>query len=155
MPLSVGAYAQLRHLGPGLKNVITDKVKTPSRLIDRYKAVDSGMTFKQVQQSSTRVIDELNELKSSISALEAKLSLNPDNLDLAGELNTLKLLREEKESIYQHYTDVLNRSPKAEPKQRIGSGSYTVTTSDGQIYELNDAFGGPLGDMFRRICFFW
>ena len=149
---SVGAYAQLRHLGPGLKNVITDKVKTPSRLIDRYKAVDSGMTFKQVQQSSTRVIDELNELKSSISALEAKLSLNPDNLDLAGELNTLKLLRKEKESIYQHYTDVLNRSPKAEPKQRIGSGSYTVTTSDGQIYELNDAFGGPLGDMFRRIA---
>ena len=149
---SVGAYAQLRHLGPGLKNVITDKVKTPSRLIDKYKAVDSGMTFKQVQQSSTRVIDELNELKSSISALEAKLSLNPDNLDLAGELNTLKLLREEKESIYQHYTDVLNRSPKAEPKQRIGSGSYTVTTSDGQIYELNDAFGGPLGDMFRRIA---
>ena len=149
---SVGAYAQLRHLGPGLKNVITDKVKTPSRLIDRYKAVDSGMTFKQVQQSSTRVIDELNELKSSISALEAKLSLNPDNLDLAGELNTLKLLREEKESIYQHYTDVLNRSPRAEPKQRIGSGSYTVTTSDGQVYELNDAFGGPLGNMFRRIA---
>jgi hypothetical protein len=149
---SVGAYAQLRHLGPGLKNVITDKVKTPSRLIDRYKAVDSGMTFKQVQQSSTRVIDELNELKSSISALEAKLSLNPNNLDLAGELNTLKLLREEKESIYQHYTDVLNRSPKAEPKQRIGSGSYTVTTSDGQVYELNDAFGGPLGNMFRRIA---
>jgi len=149
---SIGAYAQLRHLGPGLKNVITDKVKTPSRLIDRYKAVDSGMTFKQVQQSSTRVIDELNKLKSSISALEAKLSLNPDNLDLAGELNTLKLLREEKESIYKHYTDVINRSPKAEPKQRIGSGSYTVTTSDGQVYELNDAFGGPLGDMFRRIA---
>ena len=149
---SIGAYAQLRHLGPGLKNIITDKVKTPSRLIDKYKAVDSGMTFKQVQQSSVGVIDELNKLKSSISALEAKLSLNPDDLDLAGELNTFKLLQEEKQSIYQHYTDVLNRSPKAEPKQRIGSGSYTVTTSDGQVYELNDAFGGPLGDMFRRIA---
>jgi hypothetical protein len=149
---SIGAYAQLRHLGPGLKNVITDKVKTPSRLIDSYRAVDSGMTFKQVQESSTRVIDDLNKLKSSISALEAKLSLNPDDLDLAGELNTFKLLREEKESIYQHYTDVLNRSPKAEPKQRIGTGSYRVTTSDGQVYDLNDAFGGPLGDMFRRIA---
>lgn len=318
---SIGAYAQLRHLGPGLKNIITDKVKTPSRLIDKYKAVDSGMTFKQVQQSSVGVIDELNKLKSSISALEAKLSLNPDDLDLAGELNTFKLLQEEKQSIYQHYTDVLNRSKGAKlkpvypnvrnytdggtgglpgtrsvvgfvdtkyvskmpgntvdtervnffrkelssgkgfdepimvvynndsglayvgegnhrlqaallenipyvpirvvrgtesemisftkegrsPKQiknnktlpfttggaqgpveymppdvhpsfifdkeyitdkdlfaqggkeldtkkRIGSGSYTVTTSDGQVYELNDAFGGPLGDMFRRIA---
>jgi len=149
---SVGAYAQLRHLGPGLKNVITDKVKTPSRLIDRYKAVDSTMTFKQVQESSTKVIDDLNKLKSSISALEAKLSLNPDDLDLAGELNTFKLLQEEKQSIYQHYTDVLNRNKGKEPKQRIGTGSYKVTTSDGQVYELNDAFGGPLGDMFRRIA---
>ena len=149
---SVGAYAQLRHLGPGLKNVITDKVKTPSRLIDRYKAVDSTMTFKQVQESSTKVIDDLNKLKSSISALEAKLSLNPDDLDLAGELNTFKLLQEEKQSIYQHYTDVLNRNKGKQPKQRIGTGSYKVTTSDGQVYELNDAFGGPLGDMFRRIA---
>jgi hypothetical protein len=27
-----------------------------------------------------------------------------------------------------------------------------VTTSDGQTYELNDAFSGPLGEMFRRIA---
>ena len=149
---SVGAYAQLRHLGPGLKNVITDKMPTPSRLIDRYKAINSNVTLKQVQQSSVSVIDELKVLKDKISALETKLSLNPDDLDLAGELNTFKLLQEEKQSIYQHYTDVLNRSKGKDPKQRIGSGSYTVTTSDGQVYELNDAFGGPLGDMFRRIA---
>ena len=149
---SVGAYAQLRHLGPGLKNIITDKMPTPSRLIDRYKAVNSNVTLKQTQQSSVGIIDELNKLKSSISALEAKLSLNPNDLDLAGELNTFKLLQEEKQSIYQHYTDVLNRSKGKDPKQRIGSGSYTVTTSDGQVYDLDDAFGGPLGDMFRRIA---
>ena len=149
---SVGAYAQLRHLGPGLKNVITDKVGTPARLIDRYRAVDAGMTFKQVQKSSTRVIDELNDLKTKISTIETKLSLNPDDLDLSGELNTFKLLQEEKQAIYQHYVDVLNRSPKAQPKQSIGTGSYRVTTSDGQIYDLNDAFGGPLGDMFKRIA---
>ena len=41
---------------------------------------------------------------------------------------------------------------KIDTKKRIGSGSYTVTTSDGQVYELNDAFGGPLGDMFRRTA---
>jgi len=149
---SVGAYAQLRHLGPGLKNVITDKVATPARLIDRYRAVDAGMTLAQVQKSSTRVIDELKDLKTKIGVAEGKLVLNPDDLDVAGELNTLKLLQEEKQAVYQHYTDVLNRNPKADPNKGIGTGSYRVTTSDGQVYDLNDAFGGPLGDMFKRIA---
>ena len=149
---SVGAYASLRHLGPGLKNFVYDKVGMPARLIDRYRAVDAGMTLKQVQQASTGIIDELKGLKSKISAAEAKSSLKPDDLDLATELNTLKLLQEEKQAVYQHYTDVLNRSPKAQPKQRIGTGSYKVTTSDGQEYILHDAFGGPLGDMFKKIA---
>jgi hypothetical protein len=148
---SVGAYAQLRHLGPGLKNVIYDKVSTPARLVDRYRAVDSGMNFKQVQNANTKVIDDLNKVKEKISALEAKVSLKPDDLDLAGELNTLKLLQEEKQAVYQHYSKVLNKSKNAKPSQRIGSGSFEVTTSDGQTYILDDAFGGPLGVMSKGI----
>ena len=149
---SVGAFTTLRHIGPGLKNVITDKIGTPARLVDRYRPVDAGMNVSQVQQASTKVINELKELKTKISALETKASLKPDDLDIAGELNTLKLLEEEKRAVYQHYTDVLNRNKTKNPKKRIGSGSYEVTTSDGQTYILNDAFGGPLGDMFRRIA---
>ena len=149
---SIGAYAQLRHLGPGLKNVIYDKISTPARLVDKYRAVDAGLTFRQVQKLNTKVINELNELKNGISVLEAKLSLNPDDIDLAGELNTFKLLQEEKQAIYQHYSTVLNKSKNIKPDQTIGSGSYNVTTSDGQKYILDDAFGGPLGDMFKRIA---
>jgi len=149
---SIGAYAQLRHLGPGLKSVIYDTVATPARLVDKYRAVDAGLTFRQVQKLNTKVINELNELKTGISALETKVSLNPDDLDLAGELNTLKLLQEEKQAIYQHYSNVLNKSKNVKPDQTIGSGSYDVTTSDGQTYVLDDAFGGPLGDMFKRIA---
>jgi len=149
---SIGAYAQLRHLGPGLKNVLNDKVSTPARLIDRYRAVDSGMTFKQVQQANTKVVNDLNDIKTKISTLEAKVSLKPDDLDLSGELNTLRLLEEEKRAVYQHYSKVLNKSKNAKPDQSIGRGSFEVTTSDGQVYVLDDAFGGPLGDMFKRIA---
>ena len=149
---SVGAYAQLRHLGPGLKDIVTDRFPTPARLIDRYRAVTGGTTFSQVQKSANKVTNELNDIKARISATEAKVSLNPDDLDLSGELNTLKLLQEEKQAVYQHYADVLNRSPKAQPKKTIGTGSYRVTTSDGQVYDLDDALGGPLGDMFKRIA---
>ena len=149
---SIGAYAQLRHLGPGLKSILNDTVGTPARLVDKYRAVDAGLTFRQVQKLNTKVINELNELKAGISALEAKVSLNPDDIDLAGELNTFKLLQEEKQSIYQHYSTVLNKSKNVKPDQTIGSGSYNVTTSDGQTYILDDALGGPLGDMFKRIA---
>jgi hypothetical protein len=149
---SVGSLATLRHLGPGLKNAINNSVAVPARFIDSYRAVDQGMNIKQVQDSSVKVISELNKLKSTIGELEAKLSLKPDDIDLNGELNTLKLLQEEKVAVYNHYADVLSRKGIKDPKQRIGAGSYKVTTSDGEIYDLNDAFGGPLGDMFRKIA---
>lgn len=149
---AVGAMATLRHLGPGIKNVINNTVAVPARYVDKYRAVDSGLTIKQVQQASEGVIGELNVLKGEISALEAKVSLNPDDLDLIGELNTKKLLREEKESVYNHYASVLNKRKTKTPKDRIGTGSYEVVTTDGQKYVLPDAFGGELGDVFRRIA---
>ena len=149
---SVGSIATLRHLGPGVKNLINNTIPVPARFIDTYRAVDSGKNIKQVQQASVKVINELKKLRSTIGTLEAKLSLDPDDLDAVGELNTLRLLEEEKLAVYNHYTDILNRKGVANPKARIGSGSYRVTTSDGEIYDLDDAFGGPLGDMFRKIA---
>lgn len=149
---AVGSIATLRHLGPGIKNVFNNTIATPARLIDRYRPVDAGRTLSKVQQGSTAVIRELTDLKKKIAEAETKLSLKPNDIELSGEVNTLKLLQEEKQAVYDHYVDVLNRSKAAKPKDRIGTGSYEITTSDGQTYILDDAFGGPLGDMFRRIA---
>ena len=149
---SVGAFASFRHLGPGMKNIINNSLAVPARLVDRYRPIDANMTFHEVQAASTGVIKELTDLKSKIAGLEAQVQLKPDDLNLAGELSTAQLLQEEKQAVYDHYVDVLNRSKKVEPKARIGTGSYEITTSDGNKYVLHDAFGGPLGDMFRRIA---
>ena len=149
---AVGSFATLRHLGPGLKNILNNTVAVPARLVDRYAPIDSGMTFKQVQQSSTTVVKELEALKKTISEAETKLSLKPEDLDLAGKVNTFKELQKEKLAVYNHYSEVLNRAKSSNPKARIGTGSFEVTTSDGQKYVLHDAFGGPLGDMFRKIA---
>ena len=149
---SVGSFATLQHLGPGIKNLINNTIATPARLVDRYRAVDSGRTLPQIQAASTGVIKELNELKSQISEAEAKLQLNPNSTQWQGKLNTLKLLQEEKQSVYDHYVGVLNRAKGMTPKQRIASGSYEFVGSDGKTYILDDAFGGPLGDMFRKLA---
>ena len=93
-----------------------------------------------------------DEFVKTARQAETKLSFNPDNIDLMGEINTLKLLQEEKLAVYNSYAQTLSSSKKAKPKDRIGSGSFTVTTSDGQKYILDDAQGGPLGDMYRKIA---
>jgi hypothetical protein len=49
---SVGAMASLRHLGPGLKNIVNNTVRTPARLVDKYSPIDSGMTFAGVQKAN-------------------------------------------------------------------------------------------------------
>jgi hypothetical protein len=149
---SVGSLATLRHLGPGFKNLLNNTVAVPARLVDRYAPVGSGMTLKQIQQKNVGIIKELETLKKDISAGEARLSLDPDDLDLAGKVNTFKELQQEKLAVYNHYTDLLNRSKNLNPKARIGTGSFEAVTSDGQKYILDDAFGGPLGEMFRKIA---
>ncbi len=149
---SVGAMASLRHLGPGIKNIVNNSVRTPARLVDKYNPLGTTATLEKVQKASNGVIRELEELKSKIGAAEAKLSLDPEDIDLLGEVNTLKLLQEEKLAVYENYANALNQSKKARPKDRIGTGTFKVTTSDGQVYEMDDAFGSPLGDMFRKIA---
>ena len=149
---AVGAMTTLSHLGPGLKNIVNNTVRVPARMIDTYLPVHDGMTIKNVQQSATIVIRELKDLKTKIADLEARVSLRPDDLSAAGELNTLKLIQEEKQAVYAHYTDIINKVGTVTPKKRIAQGTYEVTTSDGQTYKLYDAFGGPLGDMFRKIA---
>jgi hypothetical protein len=150
---AVGAMTTLSHLGPGLKNIVNNKVRVPARLIDTYKTFGvEGLRTKNVQQSSTFVVKQLNELKTKIAEGEAKLSLHPENVNLAGEINTLKLLQEEKMAVYNHYTEIINKAGTVTKQDRIGQGTYSITTSDGQQYELYDAFGGPLGDMFRKIA---
>ncbi len=149
---AVGAMTTLRHLGPGLKNIINNTTRVPARLVDTYLPVHDGKNIKHIQQSTTVVVRELNNLKSKIGELEAKTSLRPDDLDAAGELNTLKLLQEEKQAVYNHYTEIINKVGTKDPKQRIGQGTYDITTSDGSKYQLYDAFGGPLGEMFRKIA---
>ena len=149
---AVGAMTTLRHLGPGFKNIINNSVRVPARLVDRYLPVHDGMKIKNVQQSASSVIKDLSQIKTKIAEAEARVSLRPDDIDAAGELNTLKLLEEEKQAVYAHYTDIINKVGTVVPKQRIGTGSYKVTLSDGTSYDLYDAFGGPLGDMFRKLA---
>ena len=149
---AVGAMASLRHLGPGVSHFVYNTNKESARLVDRYRKIDAGRKLPEIQKDSVKVTKELDELKTKIAGLEARATLFPDDANLATELSTARLLREEKLAVYEHLSGVLARNTELTPKKRIAAGSYEVTTSDGEKYILDDAFGGPLGDMFRNIA---
>lgn len=149
---AVGSFASLRHLGPGVKNFVYNTNKDAARFVDRYRKIDAGRTYSEVQTDTVKLTKELDTLKSKVGELEARASLFPDDASLATELSTARLLREEKLAVYDHLSGVIARNTELTPKKRIASGSYEVTTSDGAIYILDDSFGGPLADMFRKIA---
>jgi hypothetical protein len=149
---SVGALAALRHLGPGVKNVVYNTVKTPGRIIDKYRPVDEGMTYGQIEAKIPSLVKEIEERSALINKLEGQAALRKNDPELAVEISTLKMLQEEKNAIYNHYQDVLAKNTKMDKKAKVGSGAYEVTASDGQTYILDDAFGGPIGEIFRRLA---
>jgi hypothetical protein len=93
---AVGSMASLRHLGPGVKNYVYNTKQVTARLIDRYRAIDAGRTYAEVEADTRGLVKELDDLKTKIGELEAKASLKPKDAELAAELNTARLLREEK-----------------------------------------------------------
>ena len=149
---AVGGMTSLSGLGNGLKNVIYNTTKEPARLVDRHRKVGSGLKFSEINEQSTKLIANLDLLKLKINELEAKVSLYPDDAELATELNTVRTLRAEKLDVYNHNAKVLATSKNMTPKQRIGTGSFEVTTSDGEKYLLDDSYGGPLGEMWRKLA---
>jgi hypothetical protein len=149
---AVGSMASLQHLGPGVKNFVYNTNKQAARLVDRYRKIDAGRTLAEVNTDTVKLTKELDVLKAKVGELEARASLFPDDANLAMELSTARLLREEKLAVYDHLSGVIARNTELTPKKRIASGSYEVTTSDGAVYILDDAFGGPLGEMFRKIA---
>ena len=82
----------------------------------------------------------------------ARVGDTPLNADTLAEINTLRNLLEEKTMVKSHYGSLIERMSSKNYKTRMGTeGMVEHTTSDGQKYQLYDAFGGPLGDMFRQL----
>jgi hypothetical protein len=154
---SVGAMASVRHLGEGMKNVMFDRIKAPQTLVDHFKFLPSkGADMAQVALERKGVSDEIASLESRIAALEKSPGATATNeyvldADVLTEINTLKNLLEEKTVVDSHYASLLSRMSKKNYKTRMGEGLIEHTTSDGQTYKLYDAFGGPLGEMFRNL----
>ena len=149
---SLGAMASIRHLGEGMKDMMFDRVKAPSAISDRFSFLPTKSNrIADVVKVRNGLTKEIDTLKSRIAELEKETSINPYNADALAEISTLNNLLEEKIMVDSHYASLITRMSKKNFKTQMGQGTIEHVTSDGQKYELYDAFGGPLGDMFRQL----
>ena len=99
--------------------------------------------FEDLYNIASRDIKEVATLVKEYQKQDFATQLGNANTAIQTHTNSYKELQKEKLDVYNHYADVLNQAPKAEPKKKIGTGSFEVTLSDGSVHNLPDAFGGP------------
>jgi len=101
-------------------------------------------------------VDEMNQHYDNVAKLrerhERKFG-NPANapekvyqdpIDLA-DRDLFETLLVEKQAMYDKTNEAMSRMEQG--KRRMASGTYEYTGVDGTVYTLDEAYGGPLGDM--------
>lgn len=149
---AVGSLASLRHLGPGLKNLIFNTTREPQRLIDGYKiSKEEGSTVAEIAAKRNSLLTEINDLQKEVNNISSESFVKPNDIDLALKANVKKQILDEKKMLYAHYVDVLERNATKPPKARVGGGQIEHTTADGNTYIIDDALGGKFSGMFRDL----
>ena len=148
---SVGAMASVRNLGEGMKNLMFNRIPMPTRLVDNFTfATGKTVRTAQIAEEAKALKAELDASKLELSKLEQQVKVNPNDAGTISDIGTLRNLIEEKQAIYDHQVNTVTKYGSGK-KIQLGDGVIEKTTSDGQKYNLYDAFGGELGDMFRKF----
>lgn len=149
---SLGAMTSVRNLGRGMRNMMFNTMPAKERIIDNFNFIPGApATLSSVVEARNAVKTEIDGLNSKIAELEARVAENPMDAGSLSDLGTMRNLRDEKAQIYSHQANLAERMASKKFKHREGQGMVEITTSDGQVYNMYDAFGGPLGDMFRNL----
>ncbi len=82
---TVGAMASLRHAGEGMRNLVDNTRTAKNRMVDNYNA-PAKIDYKALKEDLQKSGSEIARLSKEIANLEARVSLDPDNADLIGEL---------------------------------------------------------------------
>jgi hypothetical protein len=146
---SVGSIASLRHLGEGLNNIVYNKIANPSfRVVDRMWNAGGKMNYVDHKNEFAKLGAQIKGVKDQLKEVENQISQDPNNLDAVAHKQVLDNILFEKEGFQAFHskrmTDLENQLTS---KKRMASGTYNYTGLDGTKYTLDQAFGGPFGDI--------
>jgi hypothetical protein len=156
---SVGAMASMRHLGPGMWNLMRNTADaTGNRSIDLVTRRGKGMKYGEVSSEYNKVIADLTDVDAKIAKLSTRLEQNPGDTQTITDLDLLNQLRDDKITIRDAYSRrlaSLEEEVARTGKRRIGSGEikirsrYQVNDMDGKSYTFDDGFGDDIADLHR------
>ena len=148
---TVGAMASLRHLGPGLKNLIynvSDNVG--NRLIDKITDPYRGMSYSEHVDEFNKINNEMQSISTQMAELDKVIYKDRDNIDLdaLAHKHVLENIYEEHKSFLDAHSGRMAEIEKgAGPKRRMANGVSEYTGIDGTKYYSDEAFAGPFGDL--------
>ena len=155
----LGALTSMRHMPAGLAHLVYNTGTAARRTVDKLNPLSKTMSYgdyktqldnigkqiadaeKSVTDISSRIAKDKKEFKSSFGADDDYYG---DPNDLA-DLDLFEQLLLEKRAMYDKTNEAMARLEQG--KRRMSSGTYEFTGLDGTKYTLDEAYGGPLGDM--------
>ena len=156
---SSGSMASMRHLGPGLKNLVFNTARSASdRSVDLVKNRGKAMSYGEVSGEYNKVLDDLRKAELEIAKVSARLESNPQDVQAVADLDLLTQLRDNKVTLRDAYSrrlGALEEESTKVGKDRIGTGKleirsrYQTTDMDGSPYDFDDAFGDDIADLHR------
>jgi hypothetical protein len=154
---TVGAMASLRHAGEGMRNLVDNTRTAKNRMVDNYQA-PTKVDYKALKDELQKSGAEIARLSKEVAGLESRISLDPENADLIGELVVKQKSLDAANAAYESNNVALTKletSKVASRKKRIGEQDIeltsTVDSPDGTKYTIWGAFGGPNGGLFREL----
>lgn len=154
---TVGAMASLRHAGEGFMNLVDNTKAAKNRLVDNYDA-PVKLDYKTIKDELQKNGGEVARLTKEVENLDKRVSMEPDNPDLVGQLVIKRKALQAANAAYDSNNSALTRletSKVASRKKRIGEKDIelpsTVEGVDGVKYTVYGGLGGPNGGLFREL----
>jgi len=154
---TVGAMASLRHAGEGFMNLVDNTKAAKNRLVDNYNA-PVKLDYKTIKDELQKNGVEVTRLTKEVENLDKRVSMEPDNPDLIGELVIKRKALQAANAAYDSNNSALTQletSKVASRKKRIGEKDIelpsTVEGVDGMKYTVYGGLGGPSGGLFREL----
>lgn len=157
----LGAMTTIKHLGPGMKNVLLNTATQGNRLIDNVSNYRKGIkqaSYGTIKSEMQRAGAEMTIHENKIKDITKQLNKNPDDPDLVAQLVAEQLKYDSKAAVYKTNNEALSSLEQAKLKGRkktLGQEDIILqsmyTAPDGAKYAIHGSFGGPLGPMWQTL----
>lgn len=155
----LGSLTSMRHIPAGLAHLVYNTGTAARRTVDKLNPLSKTMSYggyktqldtigQQIAITEKRIVDIDRQIAMDRTTYKNTPGVDEGQYDDPSRLADRDLFEQllaEKQAMYDKTSEAMARLEQG--KRRMSSGTYEFTGLDGTKYTLDEAYGGPLGDM--------